>query len=470
MNRIKNSIEELEAVPGVADSDNISNDRVWISESQPSDIKAFGMCSELKHADQLAAQLPPIQTIGADWYEYDQGVWKQLDKARYLPQAQQVLPGKLRKAKEAKALLEHLEGRFQVPPEKLRGFHYMDEEGAVLINVANGVVKVTREKIDLLDHSPDYQFCRKMVAKYDPEAEAKVFRGVLSEALSDEKDRQLFQILTANLLMPDCRYEVAVVCYGEAGTSKSTVVIPMLAAFGQELVRSLGLNQICDPRSYHLPHLRFAAVNLASELDALPLGDSANFKAIVSGETLEVRAIYAKPFTMKTTAKLWFLANSLPRFKNGTDAEIRRIRFLRFANRPAVKDVTLKERLLAERDGALLFMLEGLKTLLPMRSIDYGSVQSEEVQNRFRISNDPLGVFVADHCVLDQGESVRKEKLRVAFQAFCETHELNLDSSTWFFRKLYERFPELKDSQKRSDGVKVRCIQGLKLKNEAELP
>ena len=61
---------------------------------------------------------------------------------------------------------------------------------------------------------------------------------------------------------------------------------------------------------------------------------------------------------MRPVCKLMFLANSLPRFKHGTDAELRRARFLRFDVLPTEKDVTLKSKLTSERDGIFLWMVE----------------------------------------------------------------------------------------------------------------
>jgi len=83
------------------------------------------------------------------------------------------------------------------------------------------------------------------------------------------------------------------------------------------------------------------------------------------------------------------------RFKNCTEAELRRTRFIRFDRRPVVKDVTLKTRLLAERDGVFNFMLAGLQRLLSMPEIPLGGAASQSVHARFKISNDPLGTFVA---------------------------------------------------------------------------
>src|SRR5262249_53024801 len=147
------------------------------------------------------------------------------------------------------------------------------------------------------------------------------------------------------------------------------------------------MSQICDPKSYHIPKLKFAAVNLGTELDAVELGDSTTFKAIVSGEPIEARPIYGAPFTMQTSCKLWFLSNTLPRFKHGTEAELRRTRFLRFDFLPPKKDITLKSRLALEPNGVFGWMLAGLVKALNVPQIPFGGCNSHQVHDRFRISN-----------------------------------------------------------------------------------
>ena len=218
-------------------------------------------------------------------------------------------------------------------------------------------MRVTTGAYELLPHSPDYQFTRQTAARFNPDAAAPLFNRVLSEVLADPEDRELFKLCTGNFLYPDCRFETALVDYGEAGRGKSTVADPIASALGLDLVCRLSMSQVCDPRSYHLPGLRFAAVNLGTELTTADIAESGNFKTLVSGEPIEARPIYGKPFIMQTGCKLWFLANSLPRFKHGTEAELRRTRFLRFDYQPPEKDVTLKARLASELDGVFLFML-----------------------------------------------------------------------------------------------------------------
>jgi len=426
--------------------------------------------SEFDYANLLADTLPPIKTVGSDWFAYNSGAWQKIHRATLRPKAQEVLPPAIRTARREATLLDHLEGRCQVARDAFRGFIRFDDAGAILINSANGIVRVTaNQSPELLPHSDEHLFTHQTAAKFDPHLGAALFKKTLGELLPDVLDRDLLQLCFGNFLLPDCRFEVALVCYGEAGGGKSTISEPVSAALGADLVARLSMSQICDSRSYHLPKLRFAAVNLGTELDVIAIDESANFKTIVSGEPVEARPIYGEPFTMQTACKLWFLANGLPRFKNGTEAELRRTRFIRFDRRPDVKDVTLKSRLLAERDGVFNFMLEGLQRLLTVSEIPLGGAESQSVHARFKVSNDPLGTFVAQNCEFDAEARESMTALQSAFNSFSEGHGLPVQFGDWFFKRLYERFTNLKQIRPSIGGERVRCIAGIKLKSIIEI-
>ena len=287
--------------------------------------------SEFDYVNSLEKKLPRIKAVGPDWLTYSDGAWQKSNRDIFRPLALEILPPDIRTARRAAALLDHLEGKWQVPPDSFRGFYRFGDSGEILINAANGIVRVTANELPkLLPHSGDHFFTHHTAAAYDPQARADLFRKILVEMLPDELDRDLLQLCCGNFLLPDCRYEVALVCFGEAGGGKSTVAGPVSAALGADLVARLTMSQICDPRSYFLPKLRHAAANLGTELDVIAIDESANFKTLVSGEPVEARPIYGEPFTMQTSCKLWCLANGLPRFKHGTGAELRRVRFIRF--------------------------------------------------------------------------------------------------------------------------------------------
>jgi P4 family phage/plasmid primase-like protien len=440
--------------------------------AQPVAVDAMPL-TECAYADLLASQLPPIKTFGKEWFVYTDGVWTKTDSAIFRPQAQNILPENLRTARRERELLLHLEGRFQGVPGSMTGFYKAGAQGEILLNAANGVLRVCKSPdskaatADLLPHSGDYGFTAKTAANYNPPAQANLFTDTLAQILPDPKDRELLQLLCGYLLFPDCSFEAAFVGYGEAGSGKSTIAEAIVSTLGSGLVQRLSMSQICDPKSYHLPKLRFAAVNLGTELDAVEVDESANFKVLVSGERVEARPIYGQPFTMGTTAKLWFLANGLPRFKHGTEAELRRTRFIRFGYVPAKKDVTLKSRLLAERDGIFAFMVEGLQWLLTLDEIPMGSDESAKIHARFKITNDPLGAFVNQRCELATQNMVSKKAIGDAYLEFCEANGFSASLGPHFFKMLYDRFPGLEEAMPREeDGRRVRSLRGICLKSE----
>jgi phage/plasmid-associated DNA primase len=167
----------------------------------------------------------------------------------------------------------------------------------------------------------------------------------------------------------------------------------------QKETPKISLSQISNPENKNLAKLAGAALNLSSELDAIEVS-SENFKQLVSGEGLDADRKFRDSISLRTSCKFWFNANHLPRFRKGTDAELRRLHFLRFDRKAPRRDETLKERIKTERDGVLLFMLDGLRSLLAARRFPKPSQRSVETRNRFSLQNDPIKAFVDSECLL----------------------------------------------------------------------
>jgi phage/plasmid-associated DNA primase len=206
------------------------------------------------------------------------------------------------------------------------------------------------------------------------------------------------------------------------------------------------------------------AVNIGTELDSLEVAESSNFKAIVSGEAIEARPIYGEPFTMRTTCKLWFLSNHLPRFRHGTEAELRRMRFIRFNRIPEEKNVTLKDRIRTEGDGIFALMVLYLQRLLSRREIPLGSAKSQESRQRFAITNDPIGAFVKAQCNLDRCATTSKEDLANTYAEFIAGHGLPETLSQSFFKSLYDRLPQLKQVRTGGKDNRYQAVAGIKIK------
>ena len=59
---------------------------------------------------------------------------------------------------------------------------------------------------------------------------------------------------------------------------------------------------------------------------------------------------------------------------------------------------------------------------------------------------------------------VSKESLKQAFGAFSEANGLPTELGTWFFKKLYERWPNLHETRSRAEGAEGRYLAGIFLK------
>ena len=80
--------------------------------------------------------------------------------------------------------MRHAEMAAQVKSdEKLNGAVAFDGDSAVLVNVANGVLRVTENEVSLLKHDPSYHFTGCLRAAWDDQAESPHFFRVVVEAL-----------------------------------------------------------------------------------------------------------------------------------------------------------------------------------------------------------------------------------------------------------------------------------------------
>lgn len=188
------------------------------------------------------------------------------------------------------------------------------------------------------------------------------------------------------------------------------------------------------------------------------------FKLLISGESFEARAIYGTPETMRSTFKCLFLANGLPRFKNGTDAELRRLRFVPFLQKPGARDTTLKDRLKAEASGIFNWLLDGLTDLLCGREIPLGGAEARVMYERFNKSNDPIGAFIQSDCVLAANAKVAKQDLLSAYATFLEDAGLPPDLANSFFKRFQERYPQIGSGKHTLEGVRRAAFTGIGLR------
>lgn len=422
--------------------------------------------TETQLAGLLQLKLPPLRCVSRDWFAYRHGVWEKTSNDEFAPLALSIQHIKSRTAQKATNILKHVELANQVTGDDLRSFHF-EANGKIFINCANCVLAVSAsgKEVRELPHSETYLFTRQMAANYNRDATCPHFDAALQAALPDGADIELFRFFAGYILLPDSRHELALVCFGETRTGKGTVSAGIEAALGDRLVTAISLSQLSNPENKNLAKLAGAALNLSCELDAVEV-TSEFFKQLVSGEPIDVDRKYRDSISLRSTCKFMFSANHLPRFKTGTDAELRRLCFLRFAHQVQNPDETLKDRIRAEADGVFLFMVDGLRALLASRKFPTGGVQSIQTREQFRLQNDPVNAFIERECRLGLNFKTQKDQLYQAYTKFCDDNSLyHAEGNSWFFRQLFTRYPNLKTKRASLDGHRFHEIEGIELKN-----
>jgi putative DNA primase/helicase len=428
--------------------------------------------SEFELVNYLTQQLPATEVVGARWFSYNDatGCWEDGTKDDYRHIALACISGQQRRIRLAHSILDHYEDTAR---RKLNfcGAFKADGLAAVLINTLNKVLRVSADKIEVLEHDRAFRFTRSLEVDYVPGAINELLMQQLPLTLPDALDRDLFQMLNGNIFIPDARYEVFGVIYGEAGSGKDTIMAPIVALFGppeRGLITTFSINQISDASSYVLPMLQFAAVNVCTELNSREVEDSSIFKMLVSGQPISTRMIYDKPINMSTACKQLFLTNNMPNFRFGTAAEGRRLRALYTTYKPEKVDVMVKERLKACHPGTLNWMIEGLQRLLRMgpQPMPLGGERSQEVHTRFSASNDPIKDFVTNYCVMEKANTVSNADMLKAVAAYGEDNNLHSNFVRGFLQKMLNRFPNLQTRRLGSDGERIRILTGIKLNME----
>lgn len=238
---------------------------------------------ETKAAIKLHCRIGSVKCIVGDWYIQESGIWVPRSKDEYRAIALEVLPPKWRTHQHAVQVLNRLESERQVSLSMFCGAAKFASDGAVLLAVQNGTLKISASEVKLLPTDPDHNFTAALPIAWDEAAPMKLFGQLLADTLPDNNDRECLLDVLATALIPDCRYEAALVCQGEAGTGKSTVIALVAAILGSSSAY-LSMADICHPSGYKLAMLNHKLINLATELNTLEMEDTGLFKQSVSGD------------------------------------------------------------------------------------------------------------------------------------------------------------------------------------------
>lgn len=308
----------------------------------------------------------------------------------------------------------------------------------VLINVENGTLEIGTGGVKLREfRAEDFLRCL-LPFSFSEQAEYPTWQNFLDRVLPDKESQQVLQEFFG-YVFTELKLEKTLLLYGSGANGKSVCFEVMNSLLGEENVTNYSLSSLNN--DYQRAMLSGKLLNYASELSGKLEADV--FKKLVSGEPVEARLPYEKPFIMRRYARLAFNCNELPRDVEHNEAFFRRFLIIPFnviIPKEERNTELAKEIICDELPGILNWVLAGLDRLRTQGQFSPCS-SSQKILEEYRKESDSVAMFIDEFGYQKTNASeefVDLDMLYSEYRAFCQ-HGGCLAVSSPKFRPRLER-------------------------------
>lgn len=265
-----------------------------------------------------------IETSPLYWYDLDSGTYtkntKKIDKLINIIDNQ-----------ATERIIKEVRSKLFIECKETKKTH---DDNLVIVN--NGIYD--RNKKELMPFSPEYVFTTKIATNYNPNASTEpIYNGWSISKWFDEiangqedKIRLLWQIITASI-DSNTSHEAAIflVDNGQGRTGKSTFENLIMNLVGEENCGQLKLIEFEE--DFKLAGVDEKSVIIGDDNDPNTFNEnSSNFKSLVTGETMIINPKGMPLYYNRFNSLIIQSMNGVPRFKDSTDAHLRRFRIVKF--------------------------------------------------------------------------------------------------------------------------------------------
>jgi P4 family phage/plasmid primase-like protien len=361
---------------------------------------------------------------------YKSGVYRLNGESEVRIEAQALL-GEERKENRIVEAIRYIETATGVPPPDLNTDY---------INLSNG--RLDWRAGIRTPHSPELFEVTQLPVAFDRKAVSPHFDHYLETTLEPEIISLVEEVI-GYCLIPDTRFEKAVLIVGAGENGKSVLLDTITALLGDENVSAVALQDLAENR-FRTAELYGKLANIFADLDDRALSSSSTFKTLVTGDNVSAERKFGQPFSFRPYARLIFSANTLPPSRDRTHAFYRRwivIPFDRtFLGKDADRD--LREKLRPELPGILNRGLTGLRRLIAQNGFSEPQAVKAAMQEYER-ENDTVASFVREAVIRDHNGRVEKKLLNSRYRSWCDAQELRPAGQRHFKAALKRIFPGL---------------------------
>lgn len=295
------------------------------------------------------------------------------------------------------------------------------KEGVVLINLGNGTFHISKEKRELKAFAASDYLMYQLPFDYDEKVTAPLFQNYLDEVQPDKDVQDILSEFLGYLFLPHLKLEKALILYGSGANGKSVFFEIVSKLLGEENISNFALSSLTNENGYYRAQFANKLLNYASEINGKL--EVSKFKQMVSGEPIEARTPYGKPFILKQYGRFIFNSNELPKEVEYTNAFFRRFLIVPFNIQipPEKQDKGLPKRITdKELSGIFNWVLKGLERL----QINQGFTKSEVVEAQLKTYQegaDNVKQFLKDEGFhISTSQYIKLQELYSHYRKYCK--------------------------------------------------
>jgi P4 family phage/plasmid primase-like protien len=324
----------------------------------------------------------------------------------------------------------------------LSGMDSLDADG-MLLGCSNGVINL--QTGTLLESDPKMFITRQAKASFNHDAKAPLWEKFMLETFKgDAETVRYMQAAFGYGITGVIKQEVIHFCYGGGQNGKSVmanVLVRILSDYtvtanARMLMRKEGASS--SDASPEIARLQGARFVFANEVEERQVINEQVIKMLAGREKIEARYLYSEPFEFWPTFKVFVRANHKPTITDLTDSIWRRVRLVPFENTipDDLVDQNLEEKLMAERDGILTWLVEGC--LIWQKEGLVQSTKILECTKSYRLESDKVGTFVDECCEVTEGSKETRDTIYECWRNWCADAGIHPLSRNKFTRRLKE--------------------------------
>lgn len=323
----------------------------------------------------------------------------------------------------------------------------------------NGVLDIVHDTFT--EFSPEYIITNKIPHNYVPNAKSELLdRVMLKLACGDQNVLRLLYQSVGYCFYRRNELRKSFFLLGEKRNGKSTFLDMVGNLLGEENVSNLDLCEI--GHQFRTAELTGKLANIGDDINDEWVSNTATFKKVVSGDVITVEKKGKDPFKLRSFAKFFFSANSLPRLGRGKDSSAVLDRLViipfdaKFTKDDDDYDPFIKYKLREEPviEALIAKAVPALREVLAEQEFAVCDKVLDNLEE-FEKSNNPILEFFDE---LDEAD-YQNEPVKMVYRkynTFCLANNLQPISAIEFQKQMKRRF-DLVVKNVTLNGQKVRC-------------